>query len=65
MSSRLERISARSEHEAVRKYKKSYPKAKDENISLHRVSKEGHRYQNPDGTWDDGHQYIPKNRKKK
>lgn len=64
MHTRLERVSARSEHEAVRKYKKSYPKAEDKHISLHRVEKDGKRYQNADGTWDDGHQYIPKKKKR-
>jgi len=54
---RLERIEAKSEAEAVAKYKEKYPKASDENIGISRTTKEGGRYQNPDGSWDDGHMY--------
>lgn len=55
--SRLERVEADSEEEAVRKYKEKYPDAKDDKISLHRTTENGGRYQNEDGSWDDGHSY--------
>lgn len=56
-NTRLEKIEASNETEAIAKYKEKYPKAAEDRIKIRQSTKEGGRYQKEDGTWDDGHMF--------